>query len=266
MYGKIHVSMYDSTLAEDWRALITFQQMIALCDADGIVDMTPTALQRRTGIPIEHIEAGIKFLENPDPYSRTPDEDGRRIVRIDEHRPWGWLIVNYGKYRALADSDTVREQTRERVRRYRERRAQQQIEGCDVTECNGDVTGSNGSNAPLRETETETESLSTPVGVDGDSKGIPTCPQKQIISLWKEIHPQLTQPKTWDGTRSSNLRTCWRIAPDIEKWREFFEWIKKSDFLMGRKKCRDGKPFKLTLDWLVKPTNFKKAIEGQYHG
>jgi hypothetical protein len=119
MYGKIFDSIYDGTLVEDWRALITFQQMIVLCDADGIIDMTPSAISKRTSIPIEHIKAGIEILENEDPYSRTEGEDGRRIVRLDDHRPWGWYLVNHDKYKSLQDSDTVRAQNRERKRRQR---------------------------------------------------------------------------------------------------------------------------------------------------
>ena len=88
MYGKIFKSIYDGTLADHWQALITFQQMIVLCDSEGIIDMTPAAISRRTGIPLEHIDEGIKFLEKPDPHSKTTDEDGRRIVLIDDHRPW----------------------------------------------------------------------------------------------------------------------------------------------------------------------------------
>ena len=66
MYGKIFDMIYDGTLGDNWQALITFQQMIVLCDADGIIDMTQSAIARRTGIQIEHIEAGINFLEQPD--------------------------------------------------------------------------------------------------------------------------------------------------------------------------------------------------------
>ncbi len=121
MYGKIFDTIYDGTLAEDWRALITFQQFIVLCDADGIVDMTPQSITRRTGIPIEHIKAGIEILEKTDKYSRTPDQGGKRIERLDAHRPWGWSIVNHEKYKHLQDSDTVRAQNRERKQRQREK-------------------------------------------------------------------------------------------------------------------------------------------------
>jgi len=122
MYGKIFDSIYDGTLAEDWRALITFQQFIVLCDADGMVDMTPQSISRRTGIPIEHIKAGIEVLEKEDKYSRTLNEDGKRIELIDDHRPWGWHIVNHEKYRGMRDADTIRAQTRERVRKHREKK------------------------------------------------------------------------------------------------------------------------------------------------
>ena len=147
MYGKIFESIYEGTLAEDWRALVTFQQMIVLCDSDGCIDMTPNSISRRTGIPIEHIEIGISILESPDPYSRTQAEEGRRITRIDAHRPWGWMLVNHTKYRDLRDIETVREQTRERVRRHRESK---NIKGIDP------VTVGNGSNAKKRHTDTDT--------------------------------------------------------------------------------------------------------------
>jgi len=150
MYGKIFESIYDGTLAEDWRALITFQQMIILCDSEGIVDMTPAAISRRTGIPIKYIKAGIDLLEQPDPCSRTPDDEGRRVVRLDEHRPWGWKIVNHQKYRDLNDYEKVRGQNRERQRRYREKLRSESEDG-NVT----NVT-SRDSNAKSRHTNTDT--------------------------------------------------------------------------------------------------------------
>lgn len=122
MYGKIFSKIYTGTLYGHWEAIVTFQQMIVLADADGIVDMTPQAICAATSIPIEIIEKGIKKLSEPDEYSRTPGEDGRRIVCIDEHRPWGWQIVNHAKYKNLRDASEVREQNRIRAKRFRDKR------------------------------------------------------------------------------------------------------------------------------------------------
>lgn len=120
MYAKIFESIYDGTLAEDWRALITFQQMLILCDRDGLIDMTPSAISRRTGIPIEHIKAGIEILESDDPLSRSDVDDGRRVRRVDPDRPWGWVIVNYSYYRNLVSRDDKLIKDRDRIAGKRE--------------------------------------------------------------------------------------------------------------------------------------------------
>ena len=95
MYAKIFEQMYDGSLYGDWKALVTFQQMIVLANMDGVVDMTPQALAARTGIPLDIIMNGLETLEKADRFSRTPDRDGRRIERLDSHRPWGWQLINY---------------------------------------------------------------------------------------------------------------------------------------------------------------------------
>jgi len=151
VYGKIFASMYEGTLYGQWEALVTFQQMIVLSDADGIVDMTPYAIAARTSIPVEIISKGIKVLLEPDIYSRTPDQDGRRIELIDAHRPWGYHIVNHAKYAAMKDADTIRAQTRERVRKHRASR-------------DDSVTVTHG-NASKRHTDTDTDTKKGIVGL-----------------------------------------------------------------------------------------------------
>lgn len=147
MYGKLFSSMYDGTLVESWEALVTFQQMLILCDADGVIDMTANAIAMRTGLPLEIVAKGIAILEECDPQSRTPDEEGRRIKRLDEHREWGWYIVNHAKYRSFQDSDTVREQNRIRKQRQREREEEGHVRSRAVTCGHG----------PSRHTDTDTD-------------------------------------------------------------------------------------------------------------
>ena len=121
MYGKLFSQMYDGTLGTKgpWEALVTFQQMVILADQHGFVDMTPEALSRRTTIPLEIVQKGIQTLLEPDPASRSPDEDGRRIVPIDADRPWGWRIVNYLHYRRIRSEEERREYHRQYMRKRR---------------------------------------------------------------------------------------------------------------------------------------------------
>src|SRR3990172_11905550 len=114
MYGKLFAQMYDGTLATQgpWQALVTFQQFIILADKEGVVDMTADAIARRPTIPPDIIKIGIAALEQPDAASRSPDEEGCRIVRLSDARDWGWRIVNYLHYRTIRSQDERRDYMR----------------------------------------------------------------------------------------------------------------------------------------------------------
>lgn len=119
MFGKVYSQIFDGTLHGNLEGTAVFMAMIALADCDGTVDLTLTALTNRTGWPADFIQRGISHLEAIDPHSRTPDEEGRRIVRLRENTDWGWRIVNYLKYRQIRDESSRREYMREYMRTYR---------------------------------------------------------------------------------------------------------------------------------------------------
>ena len=135
MYAKIFTQIFDSSVNEDCHVRWVFEDMMKLADVNGVVDMTHEAIARRTNAPLDIVKKGIERLEMPDDSSRNPDYEGRRIVRLDEHRSWGWWIVNYEYYRNLASEEQKRARTRERVRKFRQK---------SVTPCNADVTRANG--------------------------------------------------------------------------------------------------------------------------
>lgn len=119
MYAKIFRQIYDSTLANDWQTLITFQQFLILADYHGTVDMTPEAISRTTNIPLDIIKSGIANLEAPDNQSRSEKEEGRRIIRLSENRDWGWDIVNFEHYKNIKDEEHRREYMREYMKNKR---------------------------------------------------------------------------------------------------------------------------------------------------
>ncbi len=109
MYGKIFATIFDGSLYGRFEATATLMVLITLANRHGEVDMTIEALSARTGFPIAILQAGIEELSKPDPRSRTPGEDGKRIVPIAPHRDWGWRLVNYETYRTLRTEDDRRE-------------------------------------------------------------------------------------------------------------------------------------------------------------
>lgn len=145
MYGKVFTSIWEGSLYGRLEASATLMALVTLCNADGVIDMTMEAISGRTGWPIGFIQAGIKELEQPDPRSRTADYEGRRLIKLDDHRDWGWVLVNYQKYREKKDLDVQRQQTRERVIRCRARQNSSSVEKRSVTLCN----------APKRQAEAE---------------------------------------------------------------------------------------------------------------
>lgn len=93
------------------------------------------------------------------------------------------------------------------------------------------------------------------------------CPQERIVGLYHEVLPELRQVREWNEGRRRLLAKRWAENPDrqsLDWWRTFFGYVRKSAFLMGRTQGRDGRPFDCDLEWLVRPTNFAKVIEGKY--
>lgn len=121
MFGKIFTQIFDSSLADNPQSRWVFMDMLVLADQNGVVDMTREAISRRTNVPIKIIRTAIKELESSDPRSRSSEFQGVRLKRLDEHRDWGWVIVNYQKYRAIANAEAYREVNREKVQAIRDR-------------------------------------------------------------------------------------------------------------------------------------------------
>ena len=155
MYGKIFESIYDGSLYGNFEAIVTFQALIVLADEHGLIDISPHALAGRTSYPIEIIKAGLKVLQQSDPHSRSQDEDGKRIVPLDNGREFGWRIVNYDHYRNLASRQDTKIKARERKRRQREKESQ----STDSKGCHAPVTPAS---RMSRHTDTNTDISHTP--------------------------------------------------------------------------------------------------------
>lgn len=92
------------------------------------------------------------------------------------------------------------------------------------------------------------------------------CPHQKIIDLYHKHLPMCPRVKVWNPTRQGLLRARWKEFPHLDDWEEFFKFVGKSDFLTGRAEAKQGSPpFVADLEWLIRPTNMAKIIEGKYH-
>ncbi len=119
MYAKLFASIYQGTLRGNTHGLVVFTNLLAHADLSGCVDIHPMAISDEVGLTLAEVQAALLSLESPDAESRSPEEDGRRIVRLNEHRSWGWRIVNHGKYRSIRNEEDRREQNRRAQEKFR---------------------------------------------------------------------------------------------------------------------------------------------------
>lgn len=215
MFAKIFEQIFDSSIAENWQTRHVFEDMLKLCDRRGILDRTSEAIARRTNVPLDIVKKAIVELEQPDSRSRNPEFEGRRIVRLDVHRDWGWRIVNYEYYRQIASADQKREQTLERVKRYREREKR-------------NVTPGNAGNAMQREMQTQKENhnkVSKPYQEKGSGEkpksaaAIPLSPLGQELASRFETALGDKWPNDagkWINRIKSAPGKCERVIAEVE--------------------------------------------------
>lgn len=128
MYGKVFGSMFDGSMRGKANLILVFVNMLARCDQNGNDDRHPRVISDEIGLPLDVVKETLTELESPDDESRTPVEEGKRIVLMDpDNRKWGWHIVNHKKYTDIRSEVDRRESNKRNSKAYRERVKLRQI-------------------------------------------------------------------------------------------------------------------------------------------
>lgn len=115
-YAKLFSTITESSLwsaSKDARLL--FMSMLAKADAVGFVEAALPGLARLANLTMPETEGALTELMAPDPYSKSTDCGGARVVKVER----GWCLVNYEAYRDRRDEDAKREYMRNYMRDYR---------------------------------------------------------------------------------------------------------------------------------------------------
>lgn len=136
-FTKLDSRIIDSSIwDEDSNVLKVFIAFWTKCNPEGIVDATYNAMYRTANLcdkekkplPVEAFDNALQVLLNPDPNSRSKENEGRRIQRLDESK---WLVTTYADHREFTYSDNP-----EAVKKRKQRGTSRDIKG-HVPNCLG---------------------------------------------------------------------------------------------------------------------------------
>jgi hypothetical protein len=119
MYTKLFTKILDSSIwLEPHPTRIVWITILAAMDEDGFCQFASVPnLAHRALVSKDEAEEAVRVLESPDENSANPEHQGTRIERV----PGGWMVLNAKRYQEIVKREHLKVQTRERVKRFRER-------------------------------------------------------------------------------------------------------------------------------------------------
>jgi len=93
-------------------------------------------------------------------------------------------------------------------------------------------------------------------------------PYEDIVALYHDILHESPRIESLTPKRKGYIKSLWiDDLPEMKNWANFFRYVAKSDFLMGKSPKIEGRTrFTPNLEWITKPENFLKILEKSYHG
>jgi len=220
-YTKLFRSIVDSTIwAEDDKTRIVWITMLAMADQHGEISASVPGLARAAGVEVPDCEAALEKFLSPDKYSRTTDDEGRRIEVIDG----GWSVLNHAKYRDRASKDDAKAKNAERQQRFRDRKKR----NAPVTDSHAPVT----QDRDIAEAEAEAERKPRPVSPI--SPPVASDETHEFLNLLWELSPRRSRLRT----SKRKVLTAWKRIPAKDRpdaktvldaygaWLKSEEWTK----------------------------------------
>lgn len=178
-----------------------------------------------------------------------------------------YSLSNWAEYQNKEGLDKIREQTRKRVAKHRER--QQALLDSGVTECN--VTGSvtvtqcnaleedKDKESDIRIREEKENGFSDSAESASPSHTDSQISYQQIADLYNSICKSFPSVRSLSDARRKAIKARLK-SYTMEDFRTVFENAEASSFLKGS----NDRNWSANFDWLIKDSNMAKVLEGNY--
>jgi len=260
-FVKLYASILTSSIwLESDATLRVWIAMLSTADWEGYVGASVGGLAHVSRVSREDCIKALAVLEAPDPDSRTPDDDGRRIRKVEG----GWVVLNIKKYRDMRSPEQIRQaEKKARWRAGKKEGGQSGTEG-DSPRCPPETLDVDGDGD---------KDLTTPPprAREGQSTNVPESPAAQITGeglvpreytpdyrklmiLWpvtgiEALHAEIVAlldgmhgPKVSNETMGRAIRdyvAAFPKQPSLRHFRSFISGIQKETAPPGKQ--NDGK-------------------------
>ena len=174
-------------------------------------------------------------------------------------------IPKWDKHQNVETLDDVREKTRLRVARHRERQKQLLSAelGCNAT-CNATVTPCNAQEGEKEEEKEyiyNSSDFSAEKSVGKEKKSPNPMPKfQEFVDLYHQLCPSLPKVQKLTEGRKSAIKARWLEYPDIETFKEVFRKCESNTFMKGG----GDRGWVANFDFIFQASSFTKIIEGFY--
>jgi hypothetical protein len=204
-YTKLFSEIVMSTV---WREKDTTRlvwiTMLALRNRHHVVEGSIPGLADCARVSIKACRVALKVLSEPDPDSRSQEQEGRRIEQVDG----GWFIINGEKYRRKMSEDERREKNAIYQKNHRDRKKSVSTQ-VDIS-------------AKSAQAEEETETKKNKEGANGS--------RPQSVEDWLK---ELEADKTYSGIdvrREYGKMLNWcKLRSKKPTQRRFVNWLNNAD-------------------------------------
>lgn len=219
-FTKLFSSITESTIwCEPDSTRVVWITMLAMADRKGRVWGSIPGLANRARVSIENCERALATFKAPDRYSRTPDNEGRRIDDIEG----GWVLLNYEKHRAVQDDETILESKRRYAARRRAEEKAKKVEKVEV-----DRRELIQAEAEAEE-EKEREAKKPATKSRGTRLPLDWTPSDDDTAYCQKERPELDPAKVADNFRDYWTSRSGAVAVKLDWSATWRGWVRKED-------------------------------------
>lgn len=211
-----------------WVMLLT---MAGRCNANGMIFLTENIPYTPKMLADE-----LNFEENTVQLALQALEQLGMIVTNNGY----FTIAGWEEYQNIEGMEKIREQTRQRVAKYR---ATKSLPDSNVT-CNVTVTQCNATD------------IDKELDKDKDKEKID---YQRIVDMYNDTCVSFPRLKSLSENRKKSIKARLKTY-SYDDFKILFEKAEASDFLKGK----NNKDWSATFDWLIKDSNMAKVLDGNY--